>query len=83
MTKLQHLPNKLELTLQQASDPGAGSLTLIFEDRPLLLRQWKVVDAQGRLTGVTLENERSGTVFPASTFQFNAPNFGVSNKAQE
>ena len=77
VTKFQRLPAKLELTLAQTNDPADGTLTLIFEDKPLLLRQWRVVDAQGHLTGVNLENEREGVSFPASTFQFNAPDFGV------
>ena len=80
VTKFQRFPAKMELTLVQTGDPGAGSLTLIFEDHPLILRQWKVLDAQGRTTGVNLENERTDVSFPARTFSFIAPNFGQSGK---
>ncbi len=76
VTKIKHLPSRIEVTLVEKKDPGAGSLTLIFEDRPFKLRQWRVVDAQGHETGVNLENMSEGAVFPASTFVFVPPNFG-------
>jgi outer membrane lipoprotein-sorting protein len=80
VTKFARFPAKLEVTLVQSNDPGTGSLTLVFEDKPLKLRQWKVTDAQGRTTGVSLENMSEGTAFPASTFVFVPPNFGKNNK---
>jgi outer membrane lipoprotein-sorting protein len=83
ITKLQRFPAKIELTLVEANDPAAGALTLIFEDRPLKLRQWRVLDPQGHVTGVNLENEHEGPSFTESTFTFVPPNFGRSNKAQE
>jgi outer membrane lipoprotein-sorting protein len=76
VTRFQRFPAKMEITLQQSDDPGEGSLTLVFEDHPLKLRQWKVMDAQGHSTGVSLENMSEGEVFPASTFVFVPPNFG-------
>jgi outer membrane lipoprotein-sorting protein len=81
VTGLKRYPAKLELSLVQAGDPGAGQLTLIFEDHPLLLRQWRVLDAQGRTTGVNLENEEQGVSFPDRTFNFVPPNFGKSGKS--
>ncbi|MGB9153362.1 MAG: outer-membrane lipoprotein carrier protein LolA [Alphaproteobacteria bacterium] len=76
VTKFARFPAKLEVTLVQTNDPGAGSLTLVFEDRPLKLRQWKVMDAQGHTTGVNLENMSEGAAFPAKDFIFVPPNFG-------
>jgi len=81
VTKFQRFPSKLELTLVQADDPAAGQLTLIFEDHPLLLRQWRVIDAEGRLTGVNLNNEQSDVTFSSGTFSFVPPNFGKGGKA--
>lgn len=81
VTKLKHLPAKVEMTLVQTQDPAAGSLTLVFEDHPLLLRQWKVLDPQGHITGVNLENEEMDVKFPRSTFIFVPPNFGKGGKA--
>ncbi|MDP9126901.1 MAG: outer membrane lipoprotein carrier protein LolA [Pseudomonadota bacterium] len=82
ITKFKRFPAKLELTLGQAADPASGTLTLIFEDHPLLLRQWRVVDAQGRTTGVNLENEQMDVSFKKSIFTFVPPNFGKSQKSQ-
>jgi outer membrane lipoprotein-sorting protein len=76
VTKIQRFPAKIEVTLVQSDDSGAGSLVLVFEDRPLKLRQWKVIDPQGRLTGVNLENMSEGAVFPENLFIFTPPNFG-------
>ena len=83
ITHFQRFPAKLEVTLVQTDDPASGSLTLIFEDNPLLLRQWRVVDAQGRTTGVNLNNEQTDVEYPGSTFVFTPPNFGKSTKAPE
>ena len=81
ITSFKRFPAKLEVTLAQTDDPATGTLTLIFEDHPLMLRQWRVMDPQGRSTGVNLENEREDVSFPASTFTFVPPNFGKGGKA--
>jgi outer membrane lipoprotein-sorting protein len=82
LTKFQRFPAKIELTLVQTDDPGNGQLTLIFEDHPLQLRQWRVLDTQGRTTGVSLENMRQDVKFPSTTFTFVPPNFGMGGKAK-
>jgi outer membrane lipoprotein-sorting protein len=76
ITRFERFPLKLELTVVSTQDPGDGQLTLIFEDKPLQLRQWRVLDAQGRTTGVNLENAREGVTFASNTFDFIPPNFG-------
>jgi outer membrane lipoprotein-sorting protein len=80
VTSFKHFPAKLEVTLVQTSDPAAGQLTLIFEDHPLQLRQWRVFDPQGHTTGVNLENVREGVTLPPNLFHYVPPNFGVNNK---
>jgi outer membrane lipoprotein-sorting protein len=76
VTRFQRFPAKLELTLEETGDPAAGQLTLIFEDHPLLLRQWRVIDPSGHTIGVNLENEQSDVKFPGNMFDFVAPSFG-------
>jgi outer membrane lipoprotein-sorting protein len=67
----------LQATLVQASDPGQGSLALVFQDPggdgPLQLRQWRVVDAQGLLTTVTLFGVETGLSFDRNRFYFRRP----------
>lgn len=69
-------PGILEISIVQTKDPGAGILTLVFEDRPLRLRKWRVLDAQGLTTEVALINPQVGIDLPRSLFSFRDPNFG-------
>ena len=81
ITRFARYPAKMELSLVSAKEPEDGELTLIFEDKPLKLRQWRVLDPQGRTTGVNLENAHEGVSFPENTFTFVSPNLGKSGKA--
>ncbi len=62
--------NTVRVTLSRADDPDAGTLTLLFTDAPLLLRQWTVIDAQGIQTDFALNNPRFGVVLDPALFQF-------------
>ncbi len=77
VSKVEHRAATIEVTLYSTKDPGEGQLTLIFEDKPLQLRQWRVLDAQGRTTGVSLENAREGVTLDPNLFYFVAPTFGA------
>ena len=83
VTKLARDAAAIELSLVAADDPANGTLTLVFEDKPLQLRQWRVMDGQGRLTEVSLEDVHEGVSFPEGTFHFLAPNFGKSAKTRQ
>ena len=80
VTKFKRAPAKLEVTLVEAEDPASGELTLVFEDNPLQLRQWRVLDPQGHVTGVSLENIREDVTFAPKTFTFVPPTFGKAPK---
>ncbi len=69
VTAIQRLPGQLQLTLVRTESPGDGSLTLIFSDQPLVMRQWIVVDAQRRETHVTLSNVQLGGSFNPQLFE--------------
>lgn len=46
-----------------AIDPGAperGSMTMVFSDNPLELRQWTITDGEGQTTTVALSNMKQG-----------------------
>ncbi|HEX5327604.1 MAG TPA: outer membrane lipoprotein carrier protein LolA [Acetobacteraceae bacterium] len=75
VTGLQHLPGQVRLTVVRTAHPNEGSLTLVFTDTPLALRQWTVTDAQGQQTTVTLTNVVLGGTFDQSLFQFINPKF--------
>lgn len=81
VTRFAYYPAKIEVSLVSIKNPNEGELTLIFEDKPLRLRQWRVLDTQGRTTGVNLENAREGVEFPDGTFSYIPPNIGKTGRS--
>jgi outer membrane lipoprotein-sorting protein len=75
VTALRRLPGQIQVTLVRSANPSEGSLTLVFSDNPLALRQWMVTDAQGQRTTVTLTNIELGGNFDQSLFEFIDPRF--------
>ena len=71
VTNMQVQPGEDDITLIRKDKAGAGSLTLEFGTNPLELRQWVVVDAQGRQTRVSLYDVVPGGPYPDSLFQYN------------
>lgn len=65
----------LHVTLHRTGAAAEGRLTLSFQDQPLELRQWTVVDAQGRETRVTLDQIDTTTRPDPRLFDFNRPGF--------
>ncbi|SHI40301.1 Outer membrane lipoprotein-sorting protein [Roseomonas rosea] len=75
VTGLQREQGLLRVTLFRTSSPGEGRLTLVFANDPLELRQWLVVDGQGRTTRVTLSAIETGVRLDRASFDFNDPRF--------
>jgi outer membrane lipoprotein-sorting protein len=73
VTGIQRLPGQIQVSLIRTSSPGDGTLTLIFADNPLALRQWTVLDAQRQETRVTLYNVETGGNFDQKLFEFIDP----------
>ena len=63
----------VEVTAVQSGDPGAGSLTLIFGTDPLVLRHWRVIDAQGLVTTVSLRGLETNIALRPRLFVFDDP----------
>lgn len=72
---MQRQPGQIQVTLQRTASPGDGTLTLIFSDPPLALRQWVVVDAQRQETQVSLFDVQLGGTFDQDMFTFIDPKF--------
>ncbi|MDI2112649.1 LolA family protein [Commensalibacter nepenthis] len=49
-----------QITVVRTASPSDGSLTLIFNQNPIMLRAWRVLDAQGRTTMVDLYDLQPG-----------------------
>ena len=73
VTNVSRQPGQVQVTLTRTSARGDGTLTLVFADNPLALRQWSVVDQQRQETRVSLFNIEPGGTYPASLFQFDDP----------
>lgn len=68
VTAIQRQPGQIQVSLTRTASPGEGTLTLIFVDQPLTLRQWVVLDAQRQETKVTLYNLELGGQFDQALF---------------
>lgn len=73
VTEFERGPGTLRLTVVKTSDPGMGSMSLVFSDRPIALRKWTVTDAQGQVTNVSLLGPRFGITLDPKLFQFQLP----------
>lgn len=66
----------VRVTLTQRDAPEAGTLTLVFSDDPLQLRQWTVTDGSGDSTRVALENPVFNGEIDPEAFEFTRPEPG-------
>ena len=73
MTGLVKGKGTVRLTIERSEAPEDGSLTLVFEDNPLTLRQWSVRDAQGGETHVSLVAPEFGAAINDEAFEFTPP----------
>jgi outer membrane lipoprotein-sorting protein len=79
VTRLDRQPGVIRLTLVETRHSDLGSVTLTLSDQPLELRQWTVVDAQGRPVTVALTNPRFGMPISATEFDWIDPRTGLSH----
>lgn len=65
---IERRPGQMRVTAVDPDDPSKGSITLVFNDNPLELRQWIVTDAEGRNTTVALSEVKRGVDIPVRLF---------------
>lgn len=73
VTKVERGPGSLRISLVQTKEPNAGHITLVFSERPFVLSNWQVVDAQGSVTRVSLVDPRTNLSLDPSLFTFTDP----------
>jgi len=54
VTRVDHFSDGFAIAARDAHHRGQGGITLTFGDNPTALREWKMTDAQGRVTDVRL-----------------------------
>lgn len=63
----------VSLTTIDTEEPGRGTLTLIFSDRPLELRKWEIIDSHGLLTTIALDEISTNQDLNPELFIFRQP----------
>ncbi|HEX3953818.1 MAG TPA: outer membrane lipoprotein carrier protein LolA [Stellaceae bacterium] len=70
VTKFQDVAGVARVTVVETAQPDSGSLTLAFTGSPPTLRQWTVVDQQGKTTTVSLSDLQFGMALDPRLFQY-------------
>ena len=70
VTGVEQALGTLRITLEDRKMADAGSVTLVFSDRPLDFKKWEIVDAQGITTQVSLVNARYGMEVDQEAFDY-------------
>jgi outer membrane lipoprotein-sorting protein len=70
VTRFEHLGGIVRVTVVESGQPDAGSLTLDLSENPLTLRQWTVIDQQGKRTVVSLSDLQYGMALDPKLFQY-------------
>lgn len=85
VTKFEREASILRITLVETDNPDSGRITIAFEDRPLRLVKWQVVDATGTVIDVALIDPRFGVAFDNAGDLFSTvdPNLGKRNPNRE
>lgn len=65
------------LHVVRTDEPDSGSLILAFQDRPMMLKHWIVVDSQGVRTRVALVNPEFNVAIDNKVFAFERPDPGA------
>jgi len=70
ITAVERVPGQLRVVATEDSGMTQGELTLVFSDPGLELRQWIIVDAQGRRTTIALHDMQEVELLPRDLFRF-------------
>lgn len=70
VTDVREQDGTLEIDVIMSGDPGAGTLTLVFNASSFELRQWRMKDAQGITTTVILSDVRKGIALDNARFEY-------------
>jgi outer membrane lipoprotein-sorting protein len=71
--KISRKPGSLRITLRDSENPDQGAITLVFGDKPLVLRSWVVTDAQGLETAIALNGVVTNVPLDPDLFVFREP----------
>jgi outer membrane lipoprotein-sorting protein len=70
---LDRAKNVVRITIVRRETPENGMLTLVLSEKPMMLRQWTIIDGRGGETRVALENPVFNRKIEAKAFEFTPP----------
>lgn len=70
VTAVERLPGQLRVVATEDDGIAQGELTMVFSDPGMELRQWIIVDAQGRRTTIALRDVQEVDTLDNALFQF-------------
>ncbi|MEL6265876.1 MAG: outer membrane lipoprotein carrier protein LolA [Pseudomonadota bacterium] len=73
ITAIVRANERIRITAIDPDAPDQGSITMVFSDSPLQLRQWVVIDAQGLETTVALSEMRANVRIDPRKFVIEDP----------
>jgi outer membrane lipoprotein-sorting protein len=82
VTRFERGANALRITVVEKAESDSGSLTMVFSDQPLALRQWTIVDQQRKTTTVSLSNAQFGMALDPKLFVYQDP-YAASRRQHE
>lgn len=74
VTNLVVKEDTTEISLIRTEDPDAGYITLVFQDNPVALKEWSIIDAQGIETRVVLSDIKTNIPLRSELFDIERPN---------
>jgi outer membrane lipoprotein-sorting protein len=73
VTKVERSPSAARISLVLSDSPESGTLTVVFEDAPLRLVKWELLDAAGTQIEVALLDPRFGVPLDHAQFDIADP----------
>lgn len=79
ITNMKESGGLLLISLAQSSDVNAGTLTLGFEQHPMKLKKWRIIDPYGATTELELFKLQENVTLPEELFVYIDPNKDTLN----
>jgi outer membrane lipoprotein-sorting protein len=73
VTDVERATGTLRITVIDTEAPDQGTITLVFNDRPLALRQWLIRDPQGLETSIAMSQTQFNLILEPQLFVFFEP----------
>ncbi len=80
---IERAPGIVNARAIDPSNPGQGSITMVFSTTPVQLLKWVITDEQGRSSVISLRNVTRGQYIDPRKFVINDPSFDRSGRNEK